>query len=186
MVTGAMDMVLSGDFGNTAFCTLKLPSLKEGTLMLEALFIVHCPAPKHLQIERYLPLSMVRVVVNSDHTDLSKVLMHTHFNQLGRKVHKRHAQDLVNHARPQISAMITHAETLASVDMKSIVGQALDKMQEEQDAVLQRLQALSQVNANIRSEEIAYAKQAQQELEKHLQGAQLRLDAIRIALVTKE
>jgi len=186
MVTGAMDMVLSGDFGNTAFCTLKLPSLKEGALMLEAIFIVHCPAPKHLQIERYLPLSMVRIVVNNDHTDLSKVLTHAHLNKLGKKVDKRHAQDLVNHARPRISAMITHAETLASVDMKNMVEQALGKMQEEQCTALQRLQALSQVNANIRSEEIAYAKQAQQELEKHLQGAQLKLDAIRIALVTKE
>lgn len=186
MVTGAMDMVLSGDFGNTAFCTLKLPLLKEGTLMLETLFIIHCPAPKHLQIERYLPLSMVRIVVNNDHADLSKVLMHAHLNKLGKKVHKRYAQDLVNHARPQISAMITYAETLARVDMKKRVEQALGKIQEEEHAAFQRLQALAQVNANIRSEELDYGKQAQQKLEKHLQGAQLKLDAIRVVLVTKE
>ena len=48
MVTGAADMILSGEFGNTAFCTIKTPAIKPGTLLLEAIFIVHCPAPKNL------------------------------------------------------------------------------------------------------------------------------------------
>lgn len=185
MVTGAMDMVLSGDFGNTALCTLKLPSLKTGTLMLEAIFVVHCAAPKYLQIERYLPLSTVRIVVNNDHTDLSRVLTPEHLNKLGQKVHKRNAQDLVNHARSQISGMVERAEALASIDMTRLVDQATQAMQEEQHSILQRLQALAQVNANIRSEEIEHAKQSRQALEKYLQGAQLKLDAVRVALVTE-
>ena len=34
MVTGAMDMMLSGEFGNSTLCALKAPFLKPGTLLL--------------------------------------------------------------------------------------------------------------------------------------------------------
>ncbi len=185
MVVGAMDMVLSSDFGNTAFCTLKLAALKTGTLLLEAVFVVHCAVPKSLQLERYLPLSTVRVVVNNDHIDLSKVLTSVHLNKLGQKVHKRSAQELVNQARSQISGMVKRAEALAMTDKDSIVEQAKQRMQAEQQAELQRLQALAKVNASIRSEEIDYLKHASQEMQAYLEGAQLKLDAVRIALVTE-
>lgn len=185
MVSGAMDMVLSSDFGNTAFCTLKLPALKAGTLMLEAVFIVQCTAPRYLQLERYLPLTTIRTVVNNDLVDLSKVLTATHLDKLGQKVPTRSAQELVNQARSEISRMIEKAEALAMVDMPAIIEQASEKMQQEQNAALERIQALAKVNANIREEEIEYLKQTKTDLNTYLQGAKLKLDAIRIALVTK-
>lgn len=184
MVTGAMDMVLNSEFGNTAFCTLKLPPLKAGTVLLEAIFVVHCTAPKALQVERYLPLSTVRIVVDSNSTNLSKVLTPAHLNKLGQKVAKRSAQDLVNHARPQISAMVDQAQKLAGDQMAELVNVACEKMQHEQSAELQRLEALAAVNPNIRREEIDHIGQARQSLQDYLQGAQLKLDAVRVALVT--
>ncbi|KKK75479.1 hypothetical protein LCGC14_2873300, partial [marine sediment metagenome] len=146
MVIGAMDMVLSGEFGNTAFCTLKLPPLTPGTVLLEAIFIVHCAAPSELQLQRYLPLTTVRIVVDSNNTDLSKVLTPAHLDKLGQKVRKRNAQDLIRHARPQITAMISRAETLADQQKEGVIEQAAGKMQTEQVAELQRLTALAAVN----------------------------------------
>ena len=183
MVTGAMDMVLSGEFGNTAFCTLKLPPLKGGTLLLEAIFVVHCSAPSELQLQRYLPLTSVRVVVDSNSTNLSKVLTPAHLDKLGQKVPKRSAQDLVRHARPQITAMIRQAEQVADTQKVAVVDEAATAMQVEQEAELQRLIALSSVNPNIRQQEIDYLKNTKVSLLEYLQGAQLKLDAIRVALV---
>ena len=184
MVTGAMDMVLSGELGNTAFCTLKLPPLKAGTLLLEAIFIVHCTAPDELQLQRYLPLTTLRIVVDSNNTDLSKVLIPAYLDKLGQKVPRRSAQDLIRHARPQISAMITYAEQLADPKKDELVAQAAGKMQTEQVAELQRLKALAAVNPNIRQEEVAYLQQTTVSLQRYLQSAQLKLDAVRVALVT--
>ena len=105
MVSGAMDMVLSGDLGNTAFMALKLPPLKPGTVLLEAIFLVQCSAPKQLQMQRYLPLTPLRIVVDSNNADLSKILTTVHMERLGKKVPRRSAQDLIRHARPQISTL---------------------------------------------------------------------------------
>jgi ATP-dependent helicase HepA len=184
MVTGAMDMVLSGEFGNTAFCTLKLPPLVPGTVLLEAIFVVLCAAPSELQLQRYLPLTTVRIVVDSNNTDLSKVLTPAHLDKLGQKVRKRNAQDLIRHARPQITTMISRAENLADHKKEGVIEEAARRMQTEQTAELHRLSALAAVNPNIRQEEIDYLKETIVNLQTYLQGAQLKLDAVRVALVT--
>jgi ATP-dependent helicase HepA len=184
MVSGAMDMVMSGEFGNTAFCTLKLPPLKPGTLMLEAVFTVSCSAPSELQLQRYLPVTPVRVLLDSNGTNLSKVLTPKHIKKLGQKVGRRNAQELVKHAREQIVAMINQAQTLAQEQEQQLVTNARERMNSQQSAELKRMQALAAVNPNIRQEELDYMAQTAQSLDSYLQGAQLRLDAIRVVLVT--
>jgi ATP-dependent helicase HepA len=185
MVSGSMDMVLSGEFGNTAFCTLKLPPLKPGTVLLEAIYVLHCTAPSELQLQRHLPLTTVRIVIDSNYTDLSNVLTAGHINKLGQKVRKRNAQDLIRHARPQITTMIDKAGTLAEVKKTGILTIAETSMQTEQTNELQRLQALSKVNTNIRQEEIIFLQDLGVSAHRYLQGAQLKLDAVRVALVTE-
>lgn len=185
MVSGSMDMVLSGEFGNTAFCTLKLPPLKPGTVLLEAIYVLHCTAPSELQLQRHLPLTTVRIVIDSNNTDLSRVLTAGHINKLGQKVRKRNAQDLIRHARPQITTMIEKAATLAEAKKDGILAIAETSMQTEQATELQRLQALSKVNTNIRQEEIDFLQELGTSAHSYLQRAQLKLDAVRVALVTE-
>jgi len=184
MVTGAMDMVLSGEFGNTAFCTLKLPPLKAGTILLEAIFTLACTAPTELQLTRYLPLTPVRVVVDSKHSDLSKILSHAHINRLGRKAPRNSARELVRHTRPQITAMIGKATLLADAQRAGMLADAVNNMQTAQRRELDRLQALSSVNPNIRKEEIQYLEDSTGRLQSYLDAAQMRLDAIRVAMVS--
>jgi ATP-dependent helicase HepA len=184
MVSGAMDMVLSSDFGNTAFCTLKLPPLKAGTLLLEAVFVVQCTAPAELQLQRYLPLTTVRIVVDSNQTNFSTVITTAHIEKLGQKVPKRSAQDLIRHTRQQITNMIEQSEGLAQAQVDFIVEDAVRRMREEQGNELDRLVALSAVNPNIRQQEIDYLKLSMANLHSYLEDARLRLDAVRVALVT--
>ncbi len=184
MVTGAMDMILNGDFGNTAFCTMKLPPLKAGTLLLEAIFTLRCTAPDELQLTRYLPLTTVRVVIDSNGNNLSKVLTPAHFSKLGQKVPKRSAQDLIRHARSSINSMIIGAEKFAAEYTPELVQQAVDAMQTQQGGELQRMKALADVNPNIRQEEITFLSASIEQMHSLLQGAQMKLDAIRVAVLT--
>jgi ATP-dependent helicase HepA len=183
MVNGAMDMVLSGDFGNTAFCTLKLPPLKPGTLLLEAIFTVHCSAPAHLQLSRYLPLTTIRVVVTNDGKDLSKVLTQQHINQLRQKIAKRNAQEMIKHARDTISEVIGKAEKIASPQLQALAENAATQMQSVQQAEIKRMQSLRNSNPNIREEEIDYLLSVTESMQDYIDGAQLKLDAIRIGVV---
>jgi len=185
MVTGAMDMVMSGEFGNTAFCTMKLPPFKAGTILLEAIFTMSSPAPTALQLHRYLPLTTIRIVVDSKKNDLSNIFTEKHFNKLGKRVRRHDAQEFIRHTRAQIVAMIEQAEQLAGKQEKSIVDAASEQMQNLQQREIQRLQALAEVNPNIRQEEIDYLLAETSELKHYLGLSHIKLDALRVAVVTE-
>jgi hypothetical protein len=80
-----------------------------------------------------------------------------------------------------------HCFNILEVDAKRIgveSGAMFGEAEIEQNAELERLQALAAVNANIRMEEIDYRRQCADELLEHLDHMQLRLDAVRVALAT--
>ena len=185
MVTGAMDMVMSGDFGNTAFCTMKLKPFRAGAILLEAIFTTTCPAPPALQVHRYLPLTTTRVVVDNKGNDLSELLSEKHLNKLGQRVRRIAAQDFIRHTRPKIVTMIAQAEQLAASQEHAVIEAARTRMQELQNSEIQRLRALAKVNPNIRRQELDYLETETGELEKHLACTHLKLEAIRIAAISE-
>ena len=185
MVTGAMDMVMSGEFGNTAFCTMKLAPFQVGALLLEAVFTISCPAPPALQLHRYLPLTMTRIVIDNKGNDLSEVLAEKHFNKLGQPVRKLTAQEFIRHTRAKIVSMITYAEKLAAKLESSMVDTARTQMQSLQQSELKRLKALAEVNPNIRQDEIDHLVAETDELEHYLSSAHLKLEALRVAVITE-
>ena len=184
MVSGAMEMIAGGEFGNTALCTIKLPPLKPGTLMLEAIFTLHCPAPKKLQLQRYLPQASMRVLVDVEGNNLSAVLTDNHINQLAKRVAKGTAPNIVRLAREQIGEMINKADDIAAGQQQLIVQEAIANMSEVLGSEMARLKALSEVNPNIREEEIGYLEDLTIALAEYLEGAQVQLDAIRVILAT--
>jgi ATP-dependent helicase HepA len=143
-----------------------------------------CPAPPVLQLHRYLPLTMVRVVVDSKLNDLSSILAEKHFNKLGQKVRRHMSQDFVRHARLQIVAMIKQAEQLAAQQEQPIIEAATTKMKDLQESELQRLKALAEVNPNIRQEEIDYLRDETSDMQHYLDSTHIKLDALRVAVVT--
>lgn len=180
MVVGAMDLVLNEDFGNTALATIKLPPLKPGTLLLEAVFAIHCPAPAELQLSRYLPMTTVRAVVDKDGKDFTQVLTHERLNQRVERVKRVTARELVRHAQPQLTEMVEQVEQMVKPQQDKIVGEAIDEMRSAQNAELARLTALSRVNPNIRQQEIDMLQADTESLSCYLQNAQLKLDALRV------
>jgi len=183
MVVGAMDMVLNEGFGNTSVCTLKLPPLKPGSLLLEAVFVLHCPAPAQLQLARYLPLTSVRILLDINHKDFTEVLTHERLNQRVQRVKKAVARELVRHAQTQIADMLEQAELRVRPQQETLVKQAITGMQQTQAIELQRLQALAKVNPNIRLQEIELLKQETDSLEYYLRNATLNLDALRVIVI---
>ena len=187
MVTGAMDMILASEFGNATFCALELGSdtIDAGTLMLEAIFTVSCPAPKYLQLPRYLADSTVRIVVDNTGRNLSTVISHASMNRHAVHVNKQTTQELIQHARPQIQTLVDIAENLSKPKQCEIVQQAKALMMAEAKSDIERLRALADVNPNIRKEEIVTLEQNATALATYLEQARLKLDSIRVALVTK-
>ena len=187
MVTGAIDMIRTSEFGNATFCALPLKNkgYPKGTLILEAFFNVFCPAPSFLQVHRYLPESSVRITIDNHGRNLATALKHKVINHLAEKVKKRTTQDLIQHGRPQIQALIEKATKQAAPEQDKIIEAAQQSFAEKAQADLERLKALAKVNPNIRKEEITQLEANNQAVVEYLANAQLKLDSIRVALVTE-
>lgn len=184
MVLGSLDMTINSDFGNSAFCTLDTEDFPAGTLLLEAIFRINCPAPRSLQLGRYLNHSYLRIVTDENGHDFNDSLTEKSFNKMAGRIPKATSQELIRHARPKISELIKQAQQLASKQQELIIDDAIRTMNYSLKPESDRLKALAEVNSNIRSEEIRYIEESQSLLANYLQSAQLSLDAVRVAIVT--
>lgn len=182
LVRGAQELITLSEFGNTAFCTLKLPPLKPGTLLLEALFVLHCPAPTELQLFRYMPQSLLRVLLDQTGKDLSAVLGIEQFSKLLQKTPRNNAQEVVRHARPMLATMVQQAEEKTREKQSELMAAAQAQVSEQINAELARMKALMQVNPSVRQAEIDYLEQRLAVSQQYLSQAKLRLDALRVVM----
>ena len=186
MVLGSLDMIINSDFGNTAFCTLEHEALQAGSLLLEAVFKLSCPAPKDLQVERYLSCSYLRIVTDQQGHNLAELLDEDTFNESAGRIPTITKQELVKRARPNITTLVEQAKKLAETQQKAIIQSSLAMMTKSLQTELTRLVSLAEVNKAIRDDEISYIEQKQQVLQTHIEQAELRLDAVRVAIVTED
>ena len=184
MVTGAMDQIINTEFGNATFCTMALPPVPAGTLIVEAIFTSHCPAPKRLQLHRYLPKTMQRIVVGSNGLDMTKLLKPEHIEARLSFVKKSVAHNIIGHGKEVIKSLITKAEGLVEAHQQTLISESVEQMKSQESANLERLVALGKVNPNIRESELAQQQENMADLQSYLERACFKLDAIRVILLT--
>lgn len=183
LITGVMGGIADSDFGSTTICTVKLPPLKQGSLLLEAVFALRCLAPRSLQLQRYIQRSLVRVVVDEKGRDLTAIINDEQLATICKPVKKNVAAEMVKHIRSQVDSLTDYAEAIAGPQQEEIVVAAQQRANEVLGEEINRLQALAQVNPNIRQDEIEYLLDTQSALQSYLNGAELTMDAIRIMVV---
>ena len=184
MVTEAMEHIINSEFGNSTFCTMALPPVPAGTLILEAIFTNHCPAPKRLQLHRYLPHTMQRIVVGSNGLDMTNMLKPEHIAARMQFVKKAVALNIIEHGQEAIKSLILKAETLVLEHQKTLIETSVLKMEREETAALDRLLALAKVNPNIREVEVEQQREGMTDLRAHIERSSYKLDAIRVILLT--
>ncbi|MGM0571238.1 RNA polymerase-associated protein RapA [Marinobacter sp.] len=182
LVTGVMDSVLGSGLGKAALATMSVKGLQPGTVMLEAVFVVHCPAPERLQLSRYLPLSPVRVLVDVNGRDLSAVLPHDRLNGLCSNIPRRTAQSVVPRVRAEVETMVDHARGLAEPKFEPGRDAALSRVRDLLQPEIQRLEALRRHNPAIREEEITFFREQLEAAETAIARAELALEGIRVVV----
>ncbi len=184
MVTGVMELILDSEFGNTCLCSIKLPPLEPGTMLLEAVFVLRCPAPRELQIERFLGQTLIRVLVNEEGKQLGHIIKPEHIDELAEKVPLRNAQELIRQVRPKLEKMIQFAKREVEPQTAKLVREAADRVAAMLQTEIRRLQALAEVNPNIRQEEIDVLREQEAQVKDALANAKLIPEAMRIAVAT--
>ena len=176
MVTGSMELLLGSEQGNCAFGLWTEEGAK--VILCEIVFIVECIAPGHLQLDRFLPTTPVRVVV--DHRkeerteDFSRELLRD-------SVSKGSVYPMVDNAdftQNLLPAMLQAGGEFAEARIAGIKAAALSEMEDSLRREVDRLRALRRVNDHIREDEIEALDRQADLLREQIFSARLRLDSI--------
>ncbi|MEM0955074.1 MAG: RNA polymerase-associated protein RapA, partial [Pseudomonadota bacterium] len=180
----AMEMVTSTELGNAAIATLSLKGVPPATLLLESLYCINCVAPRELGVDRFLPVSPMRLLVDSRGKDLSSIMPHARLNALCEKVKKPVALQIIKQVREQVEDKMRFAASLAEQQRADILQNAETRMRAELGAELTRLQALREVNSSIRAEEIEHLAHRIEECAAHISHANLQMQGLRLIVTT--
>ncbi len=176
MIRGAIDLLLGSEVGNAAFGIWRVPGAD--AVYLEAHAIAECVAPAALHVDRFLPPHPIRVAVDHRLQDESANARLT-----SAKLEKGDLFKLLHNEtlkRKLIPAMLTEAQRLAGGELARLVKAATAKMKAELQTEIDRLRHLSEVNDQIRPEEIEALEVQRTALGEVLAGTRLRLDAVRL------
>ena len=184
MLVEAMDMVRSTELGNAALGTIKLKGIAPGTMLLECVFTVNCVAPRNLQLERFLSLSPLRLLVDARGKDLAALVPHERLNGLVERVNKSTALAIIKQVQQEVDNKMLLASRLATERLAPLLANAEQNMRAELGAELERLQALRAVNPSIRQEELDHLAYRIDESALHIAHASLQLQALRLIITT--
>lgn len=180
LVREMMGRILDGAMGNTALALLKHPAIPAGRLMAELVFRTHCPAPKRLHLNRFLPPTAVRVLLDESGANLTDKVSFTGLSKNLKKVKKAVARDLIKSRHDQLRDLLDSAEAEAQRELPTIVEAAQVRMRQRLDNELTRLEALARRNPSVREDEITALREERQALDQAIEGTRLRLDAVRV------
>ena len=178
LVRGALDAILGSETGNSAFAVWKAPG--RGGIFLEIHAVIECIAPPALHIDRFLPPTPIRIVVDQALADQSEE--ESFRSATMEKGDVLPLLDTPVLKKKHLPAMLAKAQSLAEGKMKAIVDTADTAMELGLQSEIERLEDLRQINDHVRPQEIQAIREQKTELRKALASARLRIDAIKLVL----
>jgi len=182
MIQQVMELVCLGDLGNAAVATLQLKGIAPGTLLLECLFTLDCPAPRKLGVDEYLPLAPLRLLLDQNGRNLANAIPQAQLSARLEAVRQNTAATIVNRARTEIERLLAVARELAASALEQRVTAAATTAHSALTAELDRLRHLASVNAAVRCSEITALEQRVQAVPAHIARAQPQLQALRLII----
>ncbi|MNT31179.1 RNA polymerase-associated protein RapA [compost metagenome] len=179
-------MILSGDTGSSTISLLKNKALPVGTLLLELIYVVEAQAPKQLQLNRFLPATPVRLMLDKNGTNLAAQVEFESFNRQLSAVNRHTGSKLVNAVQQDVHAILQQGEAQIEKAARALIDGARSEADEKLSAELSRLEALRAVNPNIRDDELAAIESNREQVLESLDQASWRLDALRLIVVTHQ
>ena len=184
MVSGVMDMVLTTGIGTTSVVLLNNKAIKFGSLFIETIYILEALGEKSLQLNRYLPTTPIRSLIDSSMNNLAEKVSFDTLNSQVMPIKKGIARKLIKAQRETILKMLPHAEASLKGLIDKITSKASQQLHNDVTAEIERLTALKAVNATVREDEIQHLKHQATHGYKLLKKPTLRLDAIRILIAS--
>ena len=186
MIRQGIDLIASGDIGKAAMALLVNKQLPVGTILLELIYVVESQSPKGLQLNRFLPPTPIRLLLDSKGNNLAEQVsfdnLHSKLKPLGRDI----ANKMIKMARPTLEQLLTFGEKQIQPLAQAKITAAQLRADQVLTAEIDRLQALKTVNKNIRQGEIDILETQRSQSLQELAKASWRLDSLRVIITNKE
>lgn len=183
MVTGAIDMVLSDDHGKACVCVLKSKKIPPGTTFLELIYHLDANAPRALQAERFLPQSLLRLLLTASGKDMAGTIAHHQLSRQCHKLDKAVGRKVIASQKDELEKLLKMAQQQLAEKIEAIRSAAHQKVNQEMDTEIRRLEELRRKNPAIRQSEIDFLHQQKTSLGNALNNLQSQLAAVRLIVV---
>jgi len=171
----AIDAILGSETGSVCFA---LWPGQPPAIYCEAWFVLACPAPPVVQMERFLPPTPIRILIDHQFTDLSRDRSFLSLPLQILPAPRDFAAALSSSGR--LGQFLAAAESLAATRMQRILRKARSAAADFHAAELSRLDALASWPRHPAASEAAHLRSIAASTEAAFHHAQLRLDAVRI------
>ncbi len=178
LVTGALDLLLGSEKGNSSFA--KWPDAKAAGIYVETVHVLECIAPPSLHVDRFLPPTPLRVLVDHRGDDVGTTLSTEAVRQHLKNGDAYPLIDQEEFREDLMPALLEKSTALAERMAPATIAEARKAAATRLEQEITRLRELQKVNPSVRPEEIALLVEQKAALDRHLAAARLRLDAIRL------
>ena len=186
MIRQGIDLIASGDIGKAAMALLVNKQLPAGTLLVELIYMIESQSPKGLQLNRFLPPTPVRLLLDSKGNDLSGQVNFDSLQNKLKPLGKNIANKMVKMVRSNIEQLIKLGDHKITEIAQTQIREASKLADQTLSTELNRLIALKAVNKNIRQAEIDVLEKQRVLSLKELSKASWRLDSLRVIVTNKE
>ena len=180
MATGSIDMVLSSGTGSAGFGVLR--GTNSPGVLLEILFVVETTGEHNNSVDRFLPNTPLRIVVDHNGKEVTDRYSVDTFN---KNLIPGSIDDLLENetfVETILPDMISAATKIAEKQSAKEIAKGLERMNFTLKHETDRLKVLQKKNKNIRPEEIQIALNEQITLTTLIKNAKVRMDAIQLIL----
>lgn len=180
LVGAALEALLGVETGNSVFGVWRSPL--PGAVFLEVVAVVECVAPPALHVDRFLPPTPLRVVVDQGLRDCCGDEEYAKAVIERGDVHR--LLEAPGFKRKHLPSMIAKARSLAEAQRDKLVAEAARSAEAEVGRGLRRLEDLRQLHGHVREAEVTALVKLGEGLKVAIEGAGVRLDAVKLVLRT--
>ena len=182
LVSGAMDLILSNEQGNSTLIVSKLSGLKAGDILLECIFRIQGTAPHQLQIDRFLPPCSIRVLIDQKLDIQTGKIAFDKITALPVELDAYTVRQIIDSQQHHLRKMLDTAEQHTRTQLPKMIKQQIINMNQTLQLEINRLKELQKINPNVRNEEIEFIKIQKQQLAEYMAETTHRLDALRLII----
>ena len=182
MVHGSIDLMLSSEKGNSSIVVWQDELVEAPPILIEAIYVLESVAPARLHVDRFLPPTPVRILVDMEGTNRSGDFAHAFINKKTADEETFRLKQNPELLQALVPRMLQAARGFAREEKSALLEAAMQVAHRHLDGEAVRLKELQKVNPNVREEEIRIAENVIEDVTRHIAKAHLRLDAVRLIL----